>query len=164
MKIIRDTREKEGKGWSFAFYDCEIIKSKLDTGDYSLQGLEKSVCVERKRSSGEIAGNLAGKKKVAFFNELDRMKDYDHAYFICEFPLSILMDFPMNSGIPQKQWYKTNKYGRRVKQIRLTGKYIYSVLKQKSEECGFELIFCSGSEDAEMVCFDILKYHYENKR
>lgn len=163
MKIIRDTREKEGKGWSFAFYDCEVVKSKLDTGDYSLEGLENSLCIERKRSSGEIAGNLTKAKKPAFFNELDRMKDFDNAYFICEFPLNILMEFPVNSGIPQSQWYRKNKNGRRVRQIRMSGKFIYSILKSKSEECGFDLIFCNGPDDAEQVCFDILKYHHDKR-
>ena len=46
--IIRDTREKNG--WNFDFYEsCEaIIDQGLKTGDYTAQGLEEHLVIERK--------------------------------------------------------------------------------------------------------------------
>ncbi len=43
FRIIIDTREQEG--WTF---DCPTIRRKLDAGDYSVDGLESAVAVERK--------------------------------------------------------------------------------------------------------------------
>ena len=72
--VIKDTREQDG--WIFAPYDrCEGMEvDTLHTGDYTLKGFEDIVCVERKASVSEIATNL-GKKKKAFYNEMERMGD-----------------------------------------------------------------------------------------
>ena len=50
FKIIKDTREQEGYTFqpsSSRYHKCEgMVVRKLDTGDYSLEGLEDKVCVE----------------------------------------------------------------------------------------------------------------------
>ena len=59
--VIRDTREQEG--YYFSEYGlCEgMIDQKLDTGDYSIQGMEDKVCIERKGCVEELAINLGQK-------------------------------------------------------------------------------------------------------
>jgi len=49
MKIIQDTREQ--KGWDFSSYNCSVVTGSLMTGDYTLQGLENLVAIERKSKS-----------------------------------------------------------------------------------------------------------------
>ena len=57
MKVIRDTREKQG--WDFIFYDnIDIVDQKLDCGDYTTESLKDIVVIERKASATEIANNL----------------------------------------------------------------------------------------------------------
>ena len=46
IKIIVDTREQQP--WDFEFH--ETAKAKLDTGDYSVEGLENILCIERKKA------------------------------------------------------------------------------------------------------------------
>ena len=58
LKIIVDTREQQP--WSFDFN--EIAVAKLDTGDYSVAGLEEVLCIERKKSVSEIANNIVEKR------------------------------------------------------------------------------------------------------
>ena len=50
--VIRDTREQEGytfEKFTGRYTSCNgMIIKKLDTGDYSLVGLEDKLCIERK--------------------------------------------------------------------------------------------------------------------
>ena len=64
-KVIKDTREQNG--WFFTPYEkCSGMEVKtLHTGDYTLEGFEDVVCIERKGCVAEIAMNL-GKKKNTF--------------------------------------------------------------------------------------------------
>ena len=68
--VLRDTREKNG--WDFSSQDkCMAVKDwGLKTGDYTARGLEKSLVIERKASTGELAMNL-GQKRKPFEAEMD---------------------------------------------------------------------------------------------
>ena len=63
-KVIKDTREQDG--WFFSPYDkCSGMEvGTLNTGDYTLEGFEDVVCIERKASVSEVAMNLRKKKKL----------------------------------------------------------------------------------------------------
>ena len=79
--VIKDTREQDG--WTFERFDTRyhtctgMVLQKLETGDYSLKGMENIFCVERKGSVAELAQNL-GKDKYRFFAEIERMKSIKH--------------------------------------------------------------------------------------
>ena len=85
--VIKDTREQEG--YHFSKYDkCEgMIERKLDTGDYSIEGLEEKICVERKASPEKNLATNLGQKKHAFMNEIERMKPFRHKFILLEFSL-----------------------------------------------------------------------------
>mgnify|MGYP003644328696 FL=1 len=93
--VIKDTREQDG--WFFTPYDrCEGMEvNTLHTGDYTLKGFEDVVCVERKASVSEIATNL-GKKKKAFYNEMERMRDFNFRYLLLEFSALDVIDYPLS--------------------------------------------------------------------
>ena len=101
-KIIKDTREQ--KGWEFDELDGGCAVATLKTGDYTVEGLEHLLCVERKGTFGEFAGNLTEKR---FWNEMDRMRTYPYAYIICEFELKDIVQYPYNMG-PLKDKIKVN--------------------------------------------------------
>ena len=81
FNIIIDTREQ--KPWTFA--GCDTINRKLDTGDYSIEGLEHLLCIERKNSVSEIANNISESR---FKAEILRMNDYLHKFILLEFSLT----------------------------------------------------------------------------
>ena len=60
--IIKDTREKQGYTFQPSktqYHVCKgMVSRKLDTGDYSLEGLEDKICIERKASVVELANNV----------------------------------------------------------------------------------------------------------
>ena len=101
--IIKDTREQDG--YSFAasssrYHTCNgMVSRKLDTGDYSIEGLEDKLCIERKASVVEFANNV-GHDQVRFLKEIERMKDFPYKFLVFEFSLTDLMNFPEGSSIP----------------------------------------------------------------
>lgn len=143
INIIKDTREQNG--FDLEFHGFSVISKKLDTGDYSIEGLEKILCIERKASTGEIAMNF-GTKSKQFNAEIERMKSYKYRYLICEFTLDVLLKFPEGSGIPQN---KLNK-------IKINAKYLVSRIRQM-EQAGVKIVFCQNKEEAERKVVQIIE-------
>jgi len=97
--VVKDTREQ--KGWVFPNMICHALK----TGDYTIVDFETTLCIERKGSVVEFAGNVIQKR---FVNELERMRGYKYAFLLLEFTMKQLLDYPLGSGIPQRRlrWLK----------------------------------------------------------
>ena len=74
--LVRDTREQNG----FSFPLHSVVDKKLDTGDYSIEGFEGEVCVERK-TIPELWGliNLS-----RFRRELERMEVFHRKMVVIE--------------------------------------------------------------------------------
>ena len=86
--VIKDTREQDGytfEAFTGRYTSCKgMIVEKLDTGDYSLEGLEDRLCIERKGRISELAINL-GKDKARFMREIERMKEFEFRFLVLEF-------------------------------------------------------------------------------
>ncbi len=102
-RVIRDTREKVGQGWEFASSTrCSgTLIQKLDTGDYTLVGLEGRFVIERKGAVVEYVNNLFEDR---FEAELVRLDSFEHPYLLLEFSLADLMRYPEGTGIPKHKW------------------------------------------------------------
>lgn len=119
--VLRDTREKEDKGWWFpaSQYCYGTQEQALKTGDYTLLGYENVLCIERKGGVNEFASNVCQER---FTRELERMRAYRFAFILLEFSMEQLMLYPKASGVPI--------YKRRS--IKITGSFI---LKRYIEIC-----------------------------
>jgi ERCC4-type nuclease len=138
MIIYQDTREK--KPWTFSLFpDVEVIRKKVDYGDYTLGGYEDQVAIERKRNTAEIAGNITTQDKHRFHREMEEFQHFRHAYIICEFLESDLLTFPKNSGIPAKYH----------KKLRVSGKYLHKVMAEVSQKYDVQIVYCRSPHDAE---------------
>ena len=147
--IIQDTREQSP--FDFSFYDCEVAIATLKTGDYTLEGYEQIICIERKKSPSELATNL-GKYKERFENELERMREFKHKYIVCEFNEEELRKFPHNAKIPNR----IKKY------IRMNGKYMRKKLYEYEEEYDVPVIFCEDKSEAESKVIEIFQQIVED--
>ncbi len=96
--VIRDTREKDEQGWSFApSKNCAgTIDGALPTGDYTIVGFETQIIIERKGSIAEFAGNLY---EARFVRELERLTAFPHAFIVLEFGMDDVLAWPDSSGI-----------------------------------------------------------------
>lgn len=139
--IIVDTREQ--KPWDFND-NFNIAKAKLDTGDYSIAGLEDILCIERKCSPNEISNNITEKR---FKDVLDRMAGFPHAHIIFEFDLYDILQFPRNSGIPPKLW----------KNLRITPLYLLKYITEINTIYGIHTHFCGDRSTAQALAISIMK-------
>lgn len=144
--VIRDTREQHGYEFS-AFDVCNgMVEQKLETGDYTILGLEDKVCIERKGCVEELAINL-GQKKYPFLREIERMKTFPHKFLILEFSVEDLIRFPEETRIPIK-----NKMS-----LKITGKYMLKCLAEFSLYDNLHILFCGDRHSAFLMTTSILK-------
>ena len=148
--VIKDTREQDGytfEKFNGRYASCNgMVVRKLDTGDYSLVGLEDKVCIERKGRVSELAINL-GKDKYRFMREIERMKEFPFRFLILEFSLEDVMDFPERSDIPEEKWDS----------IKVTNKYMLKMLIEFQMYDNIHVIFCGSKKNAKLVVNSILK-------
>lgn len=99
MKIVTDTREQLNLDFT-GFKDVEVVRTKLDAGDYSLVGYESLITFERK-SVQDLVGTLIGGHE-RFLRELERMQDYKEKYILIEHSPAILYSYCVKHGWENK--------------------------------------------------------------
>lgn len=150
-RVIKDTREQQG-WWFPEEGDCAgTVVAKLDSGDYSIEGLEKIFTIERKRNTGEFAMNMF---EVRFKAELQRLEEYRHSFLILEFSYDDLLRFPVNSGIPKGRWNK----------LRATPNLLKAYLNNIDLKYKTKIIFApGGGQDRAETLFKYVSRMYESK-
>jgi ERCC4-type nuclease len=142
--VIVDTREQQP--WSFQHN--ATASRKLDTGDYSIEGLENILCIERKKSVSEIANNITEKR---FKDVLTRMMDYKYAFILFEFNVDDILRFPIGSTVPRKMWDK----------IKISAGFIMKNIIEMQVYFGVRTIFCGSAENAEKIAISLMRKVYE---
>jgi ERCC4-type nuclease len=145
MIVIQDTREQNPLKLNF-----ETIVTKLDTGDYSIQGREKEICIERKGKIAEFYQNCVQKR---FWKEMDRILDYPHRYLILEFTPEHIDNIPYSLNLPKRVWSK----------MKISPKYIWKCLHKIQYEYGVIALFTGSRENSIKVVEDIILRLDENK-
>lgn len=93
FQVVVDTREQTP--WGFrslwvSLKDAKVplvihtVSEKLDTGDYSIVGFEDKLTIERKSFDDALNTFIHGRER--FERELERMKEYEFAVVMMEFP------------------------------------------------------------------------------
>jgi len=145
--IIRDTREKKGHGWWFDedAYCIGTEAIKLDIGDYSIKDKEHVLCIERKESVTELAGNCGEKR---FLEQLKKMSSFPYAFLLLEFTWDSIYNYPIGTNIPLD---KINK-------VKIKGEYIMRVLTSAQIEHSIHVIACGNQMRAEQIAFRIMRH------
>lgn len=143
MIVLVDTKEQ--MPWHFEGAKNQSLK----TGDYTLEGFENILCIERKRNTGEFAKNIC---EARFVRELERMIPFKYSFIICEFDIHDVMSFPHNSGIPKKVWHK----------LRTKSQFLFGRINDFRIQYGVQIILAGAY--ARDTAFDIMKrvYKYES--
>jgi ERCC4-type nuclease len=145
--VIRDTREKKGHGWWYE-EDAHCIgteTAKVDIGDYAIKDKEHILCIERKESVSEFAGNCGEKR---FLQQLKAMSSFPYAFLLFEFGWHQIEQYPEGSGIPKNKWSK----------IRIRGKYLMRVIASAQIEHGIHVVACGDKRRAEEIAFRIMRH------
>jgi len=142
--IIIDTREQQP--WAFDNY--AVANKKLDTGDYSIEGLEHILCIERKKSASEFANNIVESR---FKDVIMRMAALKYSFLLLEFDLEDLLIYPIGSTVPKKMWDK----------IKITPAFLLKNILELQLNHNIIVYFCGNSTNAEKMAEYILKkVHY----
>ncbi len=138
--VIVDTREQQP--WSFTKY--ATASRKLDTGDYSIEGFEDILAIERKKSINEVANNIVESR---FVDVIERMSNYKYAYFLLEFNIGDVLDYPIGSSLPRKMWNK----------IRIKPAFIMKHILEWQLKYNIQVFFCGSSDNAARTAEYIMK-------
>ena len=84
--IVVDSRER----LPYEFTQPTVVGT-LDTGDYSIQGLEDRVAIERK-STGDLIGSMTGKNRPRFLKEMRRSRMLDYFAVVVEGNVSDILE------------------------------------------------------------------------
>lgn len=144
--IIVDTREQ--KPWALKHH--AIANKKLDTGDYSVEGLENLLCIERKHSISEFVNNMTEKR---FIDVLERMSKHKYSYIIMEFNFDAIINFPVGSDIPKHIW----------KNLRINPAYIIKYISDIQVKYNIKILFCGSPYNAEKMAVSLMRRILENE-
>jgi ERCC4-type nuclease len=138
--IIVDTREQQP--WSFDHY--VKANKKLDTGDYSIEGLEHVLAIERKKSVCELANNITESR---FKDVVKRLSEIKHSFVLLEFDLEDILIYPVGSSLPRRLWDK----------IKISPSFIMKHILELQLYHNIKVVFCGDADNAEKMAEYILK-------
>lgn len=144
FQIIVDTREQHP--WEFSKMEKTI--AKLDTGDYSLKGLEDIFCIERKGSVSEFANNITEKR---FKDVIERLSNVQHSFLLFEFNLEDVLQYPVGSTVPKRMWSK----------LRISPKFILKHINELQLLHNVKVLFCGDAAKAEKIALALMRKAYE---
>lgn len=134
--IVVDTREQ--KPYKF---DHSMLKT-LESGDYSIRGLEHRIVIERK-SKTDAFGSL-GKGRSRFEREIRRMSGYDYAAIVIECSLASFLRPPAFT--------------------RMNPRAALNTLISWNVKYGIQVHFASDRKHARALVYRILEKYWKHKR
>ena len=141
--IIVDTREQQP--WNFNNF--AKANKKLDTGDYSIDGLQHVLAIERKKSVSELATNIVESR---FHDVVIRLSQLKYSFLLLEFDLEDVLIYPIGSTVPRKMWSK----------IKISPAFILKNILELQLKHNIIVYFCGNSSNAEKMAEHILKKIY----
>ena len=106
MKIIVDTRETNAYQFLNITPKPTLLYRGLKSGDYSIEGFEDRITIERK-SQIDLFGST-GKGRQRFEREFDRLASFDYAAVVIEADLhTIIKNPPEHSAMNPKAVFRT---------------------------------------------------------
>ncbi len=119
---------------------------KLDYGDYSLDGLEKDIfIIERKKTIGEIAGNLVEKRFSTLLENISNK--FTYKYIICEFPYEDLLKYPWS--LPVSKATRSR--------IKIRPPFLISGVSNIFVDYGIPVLFMNSPSEAKSMAMGLMK-------
>jgi DNA excision repair protein ERCC-4 len=95
VPVVADSREQEPYG--FDARRVRVIRRALPAGDYSIEGLETAVAIERKSLSDFVSTVVHNRAR--FYRELSRLGGYRAAAIVVEATLMEILGGQYRSGV-----------------------------------------------------------------
>ena len=144
MKIVIDTREQLPLDFRRSKVVEDVLYQTLKTGDYSIEGYECAIAIERK-SPSDLFSTL-GKGHKRFKKELERAQELDYFAILVERPFTEIL----NKDFEGSQY--TQMRGDVIIKILYTIKFSY----------GIDVIFCNGRQEASSIIRNLFAAYVKN--
>lgn len=103
FRVVRDSKEQAGTGWKFRASSggdgrklcAGTVVAPLDPGDYTIEGLEHVLRVERKGSVNDLVNSIATGRMAS---QLARLAKFRWAYLVMEFDLEEVVKWHAYAG------------------------------------------------------------------
>jgi len=139
IKIVVDTREQN------PLWKKDVISKKLDVGDYSIEGFEDQIAIERK-SLTDLFGTL-GKGHRRFNKEIERSKGLE--YF------AIVIDGTVTNCLLKD--FKGANYSR------MKGFVILAILMSLHMKHNIPFFFTNGRSESKRIIKELFNAFYRKK-
>lgn len=150
--IKRDSREKKNF-WSFAEDDTfrGTVVDTVKYGDYTINGLEHLIFLERKASIAELVHNMTEKR---FDRLLATAQTFKYKFIIIESYYENIFNFPYDEDLPT----------RIKKKIQVRPGWILSFISKCMLEYGIMVILAGTQKNAEKLAYRILLDIYRKEK
>lgn len=135
MKIVIDTREQLPLHFRKSKNLEGTVRGTLSTGDYSIEGFEDKIAIERK-SSSDLFGSL-GKGRERFKREIERaINRLEYFAILIECSQTVILN-------------KSFDGAHNIKKMR--GDVVIKILSTLQVKYGIPVIFCNGRTEAASI-------------
>lgn len=148
--ILADTRDK--KPWYFEEdeYFKGTARKKVDYGDYSIEGLEDLIFIERKASCAELAKNITEDR---FHRLLNTGSNFKYKYIIVECPLQNLLEYPAHEN-----------FSNEIKQkIKIHPNLLLAYIVKVMITYDIHIIFAGNAKGGQKLAYRILRQILKNE-
>jgi ERCC4-type nuclease len=163
MRIITDSREQRNQQIleSISNHGIPFKVKKLEFGDYSIEGFESDIMIERKRNLTELAANFCtGRKR--FENEFVKAKQCNAKIYLLiedekgKEKMLLRKELDSNASLTQadrqKKTWRSN----------FTANSMIASISSWKKKYEFEVIFCSKKESGSIIV-NLFKQYLESK-
>lgn len=141
--IVIDTRER----WPYPFKGHLTIRNTLPYGDYSIQGFENQITIERKTLNDLLV--CFGKERNRFMAEMEGLARYKTK--------ALIVESTYNSVLHHRQFSKLHRNSAKGSVAKLIADYCIPVLFVGSRAFGEELILSIFKQAMENLRMENLK-------
>ena len=149
--IIADTRDK--KPWNFLEDELFLgtTRQKVEYGDYTIEGLEHLIFMERKANAKELAQNITEKR---FHKLMEMAQEFKYKYIIVECPFEHLLEYPKYEQISAET----------KKKIKIHPNLLLSYFARVTIEYGINVLFCSSVKGGQAMAYRLLRQIYRREK
>lgn len=142
--LIVDTREQ--RPFNFNKYPVEVRRSKLDAGDYSVEGHEHLIAIERKSMSDLVSTLTTGHKR--FKKEIERSLNYTYFGIIVEESFTMLLH----------DAYEGAKHNK------ASGEVVAKIVNAIRVKYNVDVMFCTDEAEAAALTYHVLASYHRNRK
>jgi ERCC4-type nuclease len=151
MRIITDTRENRNQRIleAFCLKGIDFKVKKLEFGDYSIEGYEDKICIERKQNLTELAGNFTN-GRARFEAEFIRAMEAGAKMYL------LIEDEKSRDKMALRQAMDTQKVEDKIKfaktwRSQFSGNSMVASIVSWMKKYNFDIIFCSKGKSGEKI-------------